>query len=359
MKRILHIIGKMDRAGAETMLMNLYRSIDRSKIQFDFITFTYDKGDYDDEILALGGKIFPIIASNSLARMIELYKFLKAHSEYQIIHTHVLLNNAFHLTAALMAGVKNRISHSHSTSNGGKNYLAKTYEIVAKKVINHLATCKIACGYEAGQYLYNNVKKVLVLPNAVNVREIHHIVEISRKSFIFDKAKLNIIHVARFMSVKNHIFVLDIAEALIERDTNFIIYLVGDGPLRSEIEQRIQSRNLGQHVKLLGLRSDIIALMANSDIMILPSLHEGFPVVLVESQAVGLSTLVSDNVSQEVDLGLGMIDFLPINHAKIWAEKIVDFSPVNLSNEQIFHKLSSQGFDIFQNSQRLEQLYSV
>lgn len=357
MKRVLHIIGKMDRAGAETMLMNLYRSIDRSKIQFDFITFTHDKGDYDDEILALGGKIFPIIASNSLARMIELYKFLKAHPEYQIIHAHVLLNNAFHLTAALMAGVKNRISHSHNTSNGSSNTIAKIYEIVAKQVINRLATYKIACGCEAGQYLYNNDKNVLVLPNAVNVREIHHIVEVSRKSSLFDKSKLNIIHVARFMPVKNHMFVLDIAEELIKKRIDFIIYLIGDGPLRSEIEQRIQSRNLGQYVKLLGLRSDVITLMANADIMILPSLHEGFPVVLVESQAVGLSTLVSDNVSQEVDLGLGVIDFLPINHAKIWAEKIVDFSPVNLSNEQIFHKLSSQGFDIFRNSQLLEKKY--
>lgn len=359
MKRVLHIIGKMDRAGAETMLMNLYRSIDRSKIQFDFITFTHDKGGYDDEILALGGKIFPIVASNSLGRMIKFYKFLKAHSEYQIIHAHVLLNNAFHLTAASMAGVKMRISHSHNTSNGGKDHLAKVYEVVAKKVINLLATHKIACGYEAGQYLYNNDKNVLVLSNAVDVREIHRIAELSRQSPIFDKTKLNIIHVARFMPVKNHVFVLDLVEALIEKNTNFVIHLVGDGPLRLEIEQRIQSRNLGQYVRLLGLRSDVIALMANADMMILPSLHEGFPVVLVESQAVGLPALVSDCISQEVDLGLGAIDFLPINHAKCWAEKIVNFSHANLLNEQIFHELSSQGFDIFQNSKILEQLYSM
>ena len=132
MKRILHIIGKMDRAGAETMLMNLYRSIDRSKFQFDFVTFTTDKGDYDDEILSLGGKIVPIVAKDSLGRMGKLYRFLKTQPEYNIVHSHVILNNAFQLTAASLAGVKMRISHSHSTSNGGKGAIVSAYEKLAK-----------------------------------------------------------------------------------------------------------------------------------------------------------------------------------------------------------------------------------
>lgn len=359
MKRILHIIGKMDRAGAETMLMNLYRNINRSKVQFDFITFTNDKGDYDDEILALGGKIIPITASNSLGRMTKLYQFLKSHPEYQTIHSHVLLNNAFHLAAAFLAGVNIRISHSHNTSNGGSNALTRTYEILAKLAINKLATHKIACGYEAGQYLYNDDKNVLVLPNAVDVRQIHRMVEVSRKSpnELFDKDKLNIIHVARFMPVKNHAFILDIAEALIEEQAKFVIYLVGDGPLRAHIEQQIQARNLSEYIKSLGLRANVVELMANADVMILPSFHEGFPVVLVESQAVGLSTLVADTVSPEVDLGLNLIEFIPLDNAPDWALRILGLDKKIVSNEKILEKLSNLGFDVSQNSQVLEKIY--
>ena len=115
MIRVLHIIGKMDRAGAETMLMNLYRNIDRSEIQFDFVTFTNQEGDYDAEIIRLGGRIIPILASNPINRMLKLQKFLKQNPEYRIVHAHMLLINAFHLLAAKVASIKNRIFYSHST----------------------------------------------------------------------------------------------------------------------------------------------------------------------------------------------------------------------------------------------------
>ena len=138
--RVLHIVGKMDRAGAETMLMNLYRHIDRSEIQFDFITFTQEKGDYDDEILSLGGRIFPILANNSIERMFKLTSFLKQHSEYQIVHAHKLLNNAFHLLAAKKAGVPHRISHSHNTSNGKFGIVANLYEKLAIYLNKNLST---------------------------------------------------------------------------------------------------------------------------------------------------------------------------------------------------------------------------
>ena len=359
MKRILHIIGKMDRAGAETMLMNLYRNIDRSKVQFDFVTFTNEKGDYDDEIQMMGGKIIPIVASNSFDRMIKLYQFLKFNPEYQTVHSHVLLNNAFHLIVAFLAGVNTRISHSHNTSNGGKGLLLKVYELVAKKIINLLSTHKIACGYEAGEYLYGNDKNVMILPNAVDVKEIHRIVEESHNfpNHVFEAESLNIIHVARFMPVKNHAFILDIAEALIKEQAKFVIYLVGDGPLRVDITQQIQERNLGEYIKLLGLRSNVVELMANADFMVLPSMHEGFPVVLVESQAVGLPTLVADTIAEEVDLGLGLVEFISLDDARNWALRLLSFDERVISNRKIMEKLSTLGFDVSGNSKVLEKIY--
>lgn len=357
MRRVLHIIGKMDRAGAETMLMNLYRSIDRSKFQFDFVTFTTEKGDYDEEILSLGGKIIPIVAKDSVGRMVELYRFLKIHPEYKIVHSHVLLNNAFQLAAASLAGVKMRISHSHNTSNGGKGAIVSAYEKLAKKTINRLATHKIACGSEASTYLYGDDDNVIILPNAVDVKAIQKTVNESRKNSPFDSNVINIIQVARFMPVKNHAFVLDIAAALQAKQTNFVIHLVGDGQLRTQIEEQVTNRKLTDHIKFWGLRTDVIELMANADLMVLPSLYEGFPVVLVESQAAGLSSLISDTVAKEVDLGLGLVEFLPIDNAELWAERIKNFVKLNLSDEKIFKTLSHQGFDIHQNVIELQQLY--
>ncbi|WP_201529333.1 glycosyltransferase [Psychrobacter frigidicola] len=136
LQRVLHVVGKMDRAGAETMLMNLYRHINRTQIQFDFITFTSETGDYDAEIKELGGRIIPVLANNPIKRMLKFQQFLKTHPEYEIVHAHMLLSNAFHLLAAKDAGIKHRISHSHNTSNGQSNPFKKVYEKIVFNIFD-------------------------------------------------------------------------------------------------------------------------------------------------------------------------------------------------------------------------------
>lgn len=357
--RVLHIVGKMDRAGAETMLMNLYRNIDRSAIQFDFITFTYEKGDYDDEILALGGRIFPIIANNPVKRMVELTNFLKKHSEYQIVHAHQLLANAFHLLAAKRAGVKKLISHAHSTSNGKTGLLNKIYEKFTLKIIRKISTHKLACGELAAKYLYGDDDKVWIIPNAVNILEMQAVADKS-KNYISDKVGgngLKIIQVGRIYKIKNQEFSLKIAEELKKRNIDFTLYIVGQGPLESSLKQEIQTKLLSNNVKMLGIRSDITELMASADFMIMPSLHEGFPVVLIESQTVGLHALVSDRVSAEVDLGLGLVHFLPISSTKEWVDYLEKPNSKNLSNDTIFQKVQEAGFDVIKNSNSLLKFY--
>ena len=157
MIRVLHIVGKMDRAGAETMLMNLYRHIDRTKVQFDFVTFTTDKGDYDSEILSMGGKIIPIVGNNAIYRIFYLTKFLKNNPEYQIVHAHTLLSNVFHLIAAKFAKVNFFISHSHSTSNGKFDLISKLYEKFSVYLNSKYSDFRIACGTEAAEYLFSYI----------------------------------------------------------------------------------------------------------------------------------------------------------------------------------------------------------
>ena len=358
-QRVLHIVGKMDRAGAETMLMNLYRHIDHGQIQFDFITFTNEVGDYDAEIRALGGRIIPILATHSLTRMLKLKRFLKQHPDYKIIHAHMLLNNAFHLLAAKGAGVPHRISHSHSTSNGNSSSIGKVYEQWALAINRKLATYKIGCGEQAASYLFGTTKDVWLLPNAVDIQNMMMVAKKSRDYINqqFGDKGLKIIQVGRLNDVKNHQFSLEIAEQLKKRQIAFTLYIVGQGPLAEMLKQQVKDKSLCSNIKFLGMRTDITELMASADYMIMPSLHEGFPVVLVESQTVGLIAIVSDQVSSEVDLGLGLVQFLPIHSAKEWVDCLLQFKKYMLEDKDIAEALNQSGFSAATNAQKLTQVY--
>lgn len=362
--RVLHIVGKMDRAGAETMLMNLYRQIDRAKIQFDFITFLEGKGDYDDEIINLGGRVIPIIAKDPISRMLKLTKFLKNNPEYQIVHAHMLLSNAFHLLAAKKAGVKHRISHSHSTSNGKTGLINKTYEKWSLLINRNLSTYKIACGNLAANYLFGSAKDVLVLPNAVDVDKMIKTSEVSRNyiednfSHTTESLGIKIIQVGRLSKVKNHDFTLKIAKELKKRQVIFTILIIGQGPLEDQLKSEVIKENLENQVLFLGVRSDISELMASADYMIMPSLHEGFPVVLVEAQTVGLPSIISDKISPEVDLGLDLIEFLPLTNINVWADRLVQPKTLKIDSKRIKSTLKAHGFDVKSNASTLSNLYS-
>lgn len=358
-QRILHIVGKMDRAGAETMLMNLYRNIDRSQIQFDFVTLTSEAGEYDAEILELDGRIVPIVASHPIKRMLLLKRFLKQHPEYKIVHAHMLLSNAFHLLAARAAGVENRISHAHSTSNGKSNIIKKAYEKWALLTNRKISTHKIACGKLAAQYLFGTTDEVWLLPNAVNIEQMIAVANNSR-NYINQELNSNglkIIQVGRLSEVKNHQFSLNIAEELKNRDIDFTLYIVGQGSLDSNLKQKVKAQSLTNNIKFLGVRSDVTELMASADFMIMPSLYEGFPVVLVESQAAGLKAIVSDQVSIEVDLGLGLIEFLPFDSIDDWVERLINPKIPRPTEKEILDSLKKHSFDAITNAAKLTHFY--
>ena len=361
MIRVLHIVGQMDRAGAETMLMNLYRHIDRTQVQFDFIKFTTQQGDYDDEIQELGGRIFPILAENPIERMFKLTSFLKQHSEYRIVHAHMLLSNAFHLLAAKRAGIQHRISHSHNTSNGKFGVLAFLYEKFAIYLNKRLSTKKIACGKEAAEYLFATTENVWLLNNAIDLKLYRQIAEKNKnywKSIKHDIQGLKIIQVGRLSEVKNHRLSLEIARKLKEQDITFTFLIVGQGPLENSIREMIQDYTLDKNVYLLGIRDDIPNLMAGADVMLMPSLHEGFPVVLVESQAIGLRSIISSKISKEVDLGVNLIDFKDLNNIEGWIKAFEYINPVSNQFGSDVEVLAKKGFDIKQKSVELLALYN-
>ena len=172
-----------------------------------------------------------------------------------------------------------------------------------------------------------------------------------------DLQGLKIIQVGRLNKVKNHAFSLEIAKRLKEQDVSFTFFIVGQGPFQDIIKKNIQDYGLEENVFLLGVRNDVPNLMAGADVMLMPSLHEGFPVVLVESQAIGLSSIISDKIAHEVDLNLGLIQFKSLENLETWVENSINFQIPVVSRNEIFNTLQVSGFDVRKNAQDLLNFY--
>ncbi|WP_394907284.1 glycosyltransferase [uncultured Mesonia sp.] len=362
MQRILHITGSMDRGGAETMIMNLYRNIDRSKFQFDFIFFTTKESDYEKEILKYGGKIHRILASNPIQQFRQLVTFFKLNRGYKIVHSHTLLNSGLNLFAAKLAGVPNRIAHAHSIRNGDNTGLRhKIYEASMLFLIANFANYRIGCSRSAAKYLFKTNEKILYLPNAVDVKAF---LAIKKKEITNNTSdsKLNILQVGRLEEVKNYAFSLALAKQLKKEGFDFTMNFAGKGSLKNEIQENIINYNLGNEVKLLGLRTDIPELMVKADVLIMPSLFEGLPVSLIEAQAIGLPAIISNTVTDEVDLGLELINRLPITGDKslnLWVEKCLEVKNKDNSytDDERLIKIEKTGYDIEASAKLLSDLY--
>lgn len=366
MKRILHIVGKMDRAGAETMVMNLYRAIDRNKFQFDFLSFSNKKGDFDDEIESLGGKIYRITEKNPFKRMMLTTQLLKQNPQWETVHCHTLFSNGFHIYAAYKAGVKQRISHSHNTSDLSKNkWIATIYQFISRKVQQRYSTDFVACGVAAAKFLFPDKNDVLVIPNSIDTQNFANIAEQNasylKNEFGLDEQTKVILQLGRLNRVKNHAFSFEIVKELKNRAIDFKFFIAGQGELKDELLKLVKQKGLEKEVVFLGLRTDVAELLAGSDLMLMPSLHEGFPVVLVESQASGTPALIADTISSEVDLGVNAVTFMSLNSpASDWTNRMIDiFDQKCMLKDERIRKLKDQGFDIYTNAKKLEEIYSV
>ncbi|WP_418603875.1 glycosyltransferase [Hwangdonia sp.] len=367
MHRILHVVGRMNRAGAETMLMNLYRKLDRNKFQFDFLYFTNEHCDYDDEILDLGGRIFRIPGDkykNPITRTWATYKLFKKEKTFYAIQCHQMFSNALHLMAGYYGGITMRIAHSHNTSDANSNKLiGKIYHTISKRLISSYATHFIACGENAGKFLFPKNDNVTFLPNAIDLNTFINEDE-TEKQIVFKNKNLNkdsvvITQIGRLSEVKNHVFTLKLAEYLKLKNYNFHLAIVGSGHLEHQLKTLTKELKLENHVTFCGVRNDIDVILKNSSLMLMPSLFEGFPVVLVESQACGTPALISSNISPEVDLEMGLIEFCRLeDDLEAWFNSIKNIlnkpSVEATVREQV---LSEKGFNINLSVKKLELFY--
>lgn len=361
-RRVLHIVGRMDRAGAETMVMNLYREIDRTKFQFDFVYFTAAPCDYDEEIEALGGRIQRITAGNPVARFLALWRLLRGGS-WTIVHAHTLFSSGMHLAAARLAGIPHRVAHSHNTQDANSTSRAgRLYQSLMRRLLAWAPNAYVACGVAAAEYLFPGRRDVTVIPNAIDIDRFAgasgtHI----RSELDVSVDCLVILQVGRYMPVKNHLFSVQIAVALREAGVDYRMLFVGTGPEQAKIEASVKAHGLQEQVILLGLREDIPELMAAADVMLMPSLHEGFPVVLVESQAAGLPALVSGAISPEVDLGLDLVEMLGLDDpAALWAQSVCQLRRASVAEQTLRSgALAERGFSSASGARLLEGVYGA
>lgn len=342
----------MDRAGIENMLMNYYRSIDRSVVQFDFLTHRPNIGAYDEEIRSLGGRIYhaPRLYPHNYKEYFRyMNDFFLNHKEYKIIHSHIDAMSYLPLLAAKMNNIPIRIAHSHSTSiEYDYKWLLKE---IFKGLIPAVATSYAACSYDAGKFLFSHRKNIKIVYNAIDINR-----------FGFDKkvrddkrVELNlndrfvIGHVGRFTKVKNHRFIINVFEEIVKMRENAFLLLVGDGELRNEISLLVHQRKLEDKVLILSNRDDVSELYQAMDVFVLPSKYEGLGMVAVEAQISGLKVLVSSNIPSEVAIS-DDLEFCKLNK-KVWVDRILDLEYCDRTTRY------SRQYDIEEASKQLMDYY--
>lgn len=359
--RVLQVVTIMNRGGLETMLMNYYRKMDRSKIQFDFMTHRQEHGDYDDEIEELGGKIYrmsPIKPGNYRKYFKELEEFFKRNKEYLIVHSHINENSGLILKKAKEFNIPCRIAHSHLSDL--KIDYKFPFRLYGRLQLKDSANEYFACSEKAGYWLFENQinkgEKIQVLKNAVdsNIFKFNRDKRELKLKELQLNSKLVIGHVGRFNPQKNHDFIIEIFNEVYKKNKNAVLLLIGDGYLRKDIENKVAKLNLVDSVKFMGVRSDIANIMQAMDIFLFPSLFEGLPVVLIEAQAAGLKCIVSDTITKESDIS-GNIKFLNLKiPAEKWADIILNTDTQKENNQEAIIK---GGYDSSTNTKWLLNYY--
>lgn len=333
--RILHVVGGgMNRGGIESWLMNVLRNIDRKSFHMDFMVKTTDECAYDAEAQVLGARIIscpyperPWHDNHSFRRV------LLEHGPFDVVHSHVGLGSGYNLRLAHSCGVPVRIAHTHGLSAmlAATSLTRKAHQELMRTLVRRHATCGLACSGQAGSALYGSSwmtdDRWQILHCGIDLAPFHN--ESNKKKVRQElglpQASLVMGHVGGFRELKNHRFLVQIAQEVAARVPDVRLLLVGDGPLRRSIEQQIEQAGLRENVVYLGSRGDVPRLMMGAmDVFVLPSLSEGLGLVLVEAQAAGLPVVYSDVVPPEAEVVSPLCHQLSLSASPAyWAQEII------------------------------------
>lgn len=355
--RILHIVPNMHMGGLETFIMNVYRNINRDKIQFDFLEHYREESAYDKEISALGGKIyhFTLRNDNNIVKyIVDLWKFFKEHQEYQVIHCHMESIGALIFFIAKLHGIKVRIGHAHtnSTNKDFKGYIKK----IISKPFKYTTTLNLACSDEAGKYLFKN-KDYIVIPNAIEFKRFKYDEKARkkiRKELGIDDSFV-IGHVGRMDEGKNQLFLIDVFNEYLKLNSQAKLVLVGEGEYYNEIINKINQLGINDQVIFTGVRQDINKIYSAFDLFCFPSLYEGLGIVLIEAQVNGLTCLVSDTVPLLTKI-TDEIKYLSLNNKEKWVREI---SECEKKERIVTYNKELDNYNVHKLIEKIEEIYRI
>ena len=354
--RILQIVSSISTtSGVLAVVLNWHRHIDRTQVQFDYLYYITTPVTKQQEIEQLGGHCYcvPNPKHQPLKFLRGTYHFLKTH-RYDTVHSHITHLNFFFYPLAKWFGTKNIIQHAHGTKwsdkklNGIRNY-------VMLHAVWPLITHKLACSEAAGKAYFG--KNFTVINNGVDVEKFAYnpAVRAQKRKELGLENNFVVAHVGRFSAEKNHTFLIDIFREVVALDPSARLVLVGGGPLANSIKKKVLSLNLQDKVLFLGVRKDVPNLLQAFDVFVLPSFHEGMPVVGVEAQATGEPCVFTDTITPEVLL-LPSSSMLSLEDSPTkWAQRILALKNQKRTSGTDFVK--TKGFDIQQTAQQMQDFY--
>jgi len=358
--RVLHVLSHMDRGGLETRTMELYRHINRSRVQFDFAVHTDRACAFDGEIRALGGILHQGFKRFKAYNIIGYHKqwasFFRRHPQYSILHIH-LMNSAGPI---MLAARKNKVKTiiCHALSSGEPNALKRLWVRLNRPLWRQGATERLAASDEAGRFIFKSGYKVL-----------HHAIEAGdytfdpkvraevRREFNLAEDAFVVGQVASFQALKNHKFMLEVFARLWKELPRARLMLVGEGALFEKIREQVRRLGLSEAVILTGVRDDVPRLVQAMDALALPSFYEGLPGVALEAQAGGLPTLLSATITREASVVPDLAEYLPITDAALWAGRLKALAEAGKERRDTYEDFCRAGFDVKAAARWLENFY--
>lgn len=366
MVRVLFVFRVMNRGGAETVTMNIYRNIDKSKIQFDFLCMSNEKGDYEDEINRLGGKIYrisPPTKGRYIKHIKDIVKICKQNGPYKAIHATTAFHSGFVCFAGYLVNIPIRVVHSHTAEMKNNGILRKMYNSFCRLLINVFATDKIACGKLAGEVLFGkNNKNILIINNGIDIDKYNEVkveeLKTIKKQYNIGDDELLIGNVGRIVEVKNQKYFIKLAKQYKKKNQKVKFLIVGTGDLEKELKKQIEQEQLNNFFVFTGVREDIWNIMNLIDVLVMPSLYEGFPMVIIEALAAGKNCVVSSTISKEVDIVPNSVAFVNLNDSEQeWINAINEKANQSVDRKLRKKILEEKGFSIKKTSKVFEEIY--
>lgn len=367
--RVLHIFRKLDRGGAETWVMNVYRNIDRSRYQFHFLVESEDPGAYDEEVRRLGGQIHVLGSPRKPHKYLRrLMGVLKEYGPDSVVHSHVHHFSGIPLTIARIFRIPVRIAHSHSDlsqRNHNAGFPRRLYYWVTKWLINSSSTVGLAASERAALSLFGPAwfhdarNQILLCGIDLSAYRGGELGNGVRAHLGIDDDSLVLTHVGRFATMKNHAFLIRVFESVARIEPCAHLLLVGDGPLRKGVEEEVKRRMLADKVTFAGGRSDVPSILGSSDVFVFPSLYEGLGLALVEAQAAGVPCVLSDVIPSEADVIPRLITRLSLEQSPDdWADAVLASAEGRLNPAETLELVSNSPFNIHHSVEALVGIYT-